>query len=224
MPKNNFTVRGLACTCSDLLKKRHAGTSPARYLWYEYRLSISFSRNAMKFIAHLFLVLLVTAACTKSEMKELQTYEGPLREIDNMELLYTEGGAVKATMKAAQVFEFANGDREFPKGIYMEFYDAFGQLESTLRADHAFFFKEENKWRGRGDVVVKNVLKNEQLNTEELFWKPSDQRIYTDKFVTIRQQTDVIAGEGMEAKQDLSDFEMKKVTGEFDVQDEEEQP
>ncbi len=48
---------------------------------------------------------------------------------------------------------------------------------------------------------MKNILKSEQLNTEELFWKPEEERIFTEKFVTIRQQGDVIYGEGMDAKQ-----------------------
>lgn len=172
---------------------------------------------------HFLLFLAVLAGCTTAELREPVEYTGPMREMDNMDMLYTEAGAVKAKMKSPQVFEFENGDREFPKGINMEFYDAQGKLESTLRADHAFFFKDQNQWRGRGNVVVNNVLKDEQLNTEELFWKPDEKRIFTDKFVTIRQQTDVIAGEGMEAKQDLSDFEMKRVTGEFEV-DEQEHP
>lgn len=175
----------------------------------------------MKILRFIFLLLLLQA-CGKTELKEPALYEGPLREVESMDLFYSENSAVKVKMKAALVYEFVNGDQEFPKGIYLEFYDAFGQLESTLKANHAFYFKEQKQWRGRGDVIVKNVLKQEQLNTEELFWKPEQEKIFTDKFVTIRQQGDVIYGEGMEAKQDLSDFEIKRVTGDFEVKEEEE--
>lgn len=167
------------------------------------------------------IVILSLTACSNTELKEPQEYKGPLREVENMELFYSESSQVKVKMKAPLVFMFLNDDREFPKGLYIEFYDIAGNLESTLKADHAYFFKEENKWRGRGDVVVKNILKNEQLNTEELFWKPAEEKIFTDKFVTIRQQGDVVYGEGMEAKQDLSDFEMKRVTGVIEVKEEE---
>ncbi|MCE2733984.1 MAG: LPS export ABC transporter periplasmic protein LptC [Cyclobacteriaceae bacterium] len=160
-----------------------------------------------------------TYACAPVENKEPQEYKGPLREVENMELFYTEENLVKVKMKAAMVYEFMDGDREFPKGIYMEFYDVTGRLESTLKANHAYFFKKENQWRGRGDVIVKNLLKDEQLNTEELFWKPIDKKIFTEKFVTIRQQRDVIYGQGMNAKQDLSDFEMQTVTGDFEVKE-----
>jgi LPS export ABC transporter protein LptC len=167
--------------------------------------------------AKVLLFSLLLIACGKTEVREPIIYEGPLREMEDMEMFYSQNSSVKVKMKTPLVHEFKNDDKEFPKGLYLEFYDIAGNLESTLTADHAFYFKEENKWRGRGNVVVKNVIKHEQLNTEELFWTPADQKIFTDKFVTIREQGNVIYGEGMKANQDLSDFEIKHVTGVIEV-------
>jgi LPS export ABC transporter protein LptC len=158
-------------------------------------------------------------SCKESELKEPVEYVGPLRKIQDVETFYTEKNTVKVKMIAGEVWEFENGDREFPKGLYIEFYNEFGKMESTLRSNHAYFFKKENQWRGRGKVEVKNIEKNEQLNTEELFWKPADEKIFTEKFVTIRQQGDVIYGQGLEAKQDMSDYVIKKVVGEFEVEE-----
>jgi LPS export ABC transporter protein LptC len=167
----------------------------------------------------LFTLLVTLASCNKTEIKEPIEYTGPLREIEKVELYYSENDHVKVKMTAPVVYEFQNGDREFPKGIYLEFYTETDQLESTLRANHAYYFKKENQWRGRGKVEVKNMAKNEQLNTEELFWEPQDERIHTDKFVTIRQQEDVIYGTGLEAKQDMSDYTITNPTGEFAVKE-----
>ncbi|HEY4654436.1 MAG TPA: LPS export ABC transporter periplasmic protein LptC [Cyclobacteriaceae bacterium] len=151
--------------------------------------------------------------CDDSGSKELLLYEGPVREAENVEHYYTENGRIKVKMIAEQLFEKQNGDREFPKGLYLEFYNEFGKLESTLRANQAYFFKEEDKWRGLGNVEVINVEKSEQLNTEELFWKQKEKKIYTDKFVTIRLQSDVIYGEGLDAAQDMSSYRILKPTG-----------
>jgi LPS export ABC transporter protein LptC len=167
----------------------------------------------------LTIVCFAAASCNQSEIKEPLVYDGPLRIGENVELYYTEDNLVKVKMQAPLVYEFENEDREFPKGLYLEFYDEFGKIESTLRANEAYYFKKENQWRGRGKVEVKNLEKNEQLNTEELFWKPAEEKIFTDKFVTIRQQTDVIYGQGLEAKQDMSDYIIKKPEGEFAVED-----
>ena len=166
-----------------------------------------------------FIILSFISACNQSEMKEPLVYDGPLRIGENVEMYYTEENQVKVKMIAAIVYEFESGDREFPKGLYLEFYNEFGKLESTLRANEAYYFKKENQWRGRGKVEVKNLEKNEQLNTEELFWKPADEKIFTDKFVTIRQESDVIYGQGLEAKQDMSDYVIKKPEGEFAVEE-----
>ena len=171
-------------------------------------------------VAFSFLAFLVVASgCSQSDMKEPLIYNGPLRIGEDVELYYTEDNRVKLKMIAALVYEFENGDREFPKGLYLEFYDEAGKMESTLRANEAYYFKKENQWRGRGKVEVKNLEKNEQLNTEELFWKPAEEKIFTDKFVTIRQQSDVIYGQGLEARQDMSDYIIKKPEGEFSVED-----
>lgn len=167
-------------------------------------------------------VISTLSSCTSNDLKEPVEYTGPLRKIEKVELYYTEKNAIKVKMIADEVFEFENGDREFPKGLYMEFYDESGKLESTLRANHAYFFKKENQWRGRGKVEVKNIAKNEQLTTEELFWKPAEEKIFTEKFVTIRQETDVIYGQGLEAKQDMSDYVIKEIQGTIDLKEEEE--
>jgi LPS export ABC transporter protein LptC len=166
-----------------------------------------------------FVVTLLVSACNTNDLKEPLEYTGPVRKAENIELYYTEKDRVKVKMVAAELHEFIGGDREFPKGIYLEFYDEFGKMESTLRANHAYFTKKENLWRGRGKVEVRNIAKKEQLNTEELFWKQTEERIYTDKFVTIRMQGDVIYGEGLEANQDMSEYVIKKPVGEFEVQE-----
>lgn len=167
----------------------------------------------------LLLFLLAGLSCTPQETAKPIAYTGPMREFENVEVLYTEKQTLKVKLQAKKIFEFQNGDREFPEGLYLEFYDETGKLTSTLQANTAFFFKTDLKWRGRGKVEVKNLDKNEQLNTEELFWKQDTKRIFTDKFVTIKQQTEVIYGTGLEAAQDLSDYTILKPEGEFEVKE-----
>ena len=167
----------------------------------------------------LCLACLIFLGCEPTENKQIILYEGPTKEGDRVELYYSEGEYQKVKMLADKYMELQNGDLEFPQGIYLEFYDDLGELSSTLRANTAYYFKEEDKWRGRGKVEVKNVLKNEQLNTEELFWKPDTKKIFTDKFVTIRLASEVIYGTGLDANQDLSSYTITKPAGEFVIED-----
>ncbi|HNT49569.1 MAG TPA: LPS export ABC transporter periplasmic protein LptC [Cyclobacteriaceae bacterium] len=161
--------------------------------------------------------LLLAVSCNSSETTIPVEYEGPLSEAENVTMQYAEKDRVKVVLTAAKILEFENGDEEFPEGISIEFYDELGNKTSTLRANDAYFFKEENKWRGRGNVEVVNTQKEEQLNTEELFWKPADKKIFTDKFVTIKLQSEVLYGTGLEANEDLSKYQIKNPEGEFVV-------
>ncbi len=167
----------------------------------------------------LLILLVVLASCEVKESPKPVIYEGPLREAENVEMIRAERERVRMILRAKKVQEFVNSDREFPEGIYIEFFDATGAKTSTLRANTAHYFKQENRWRGQGKVEVINIEKGQQLHTEELFWDPTKRKIYTDKFVTIKDQTDVIYGTGMIANQDLSNYSIKNITGTIGVND-----
>jgi LPS export ABC transporter protein LptC len=170
-------------------------------------------------------VISVTSMVSCDDAKGTKTdvvYNGPKREAENVTMLYTEKDMLKMKMTGKKVLEFENGDREFPEGLFLEFYDDQGKLISTLTANHAYFFKREYQWRGRGHVEVKNLETKEQLNTEELYWKPDTKRIFTDMFVTIREVGDVIYGRGLDAAQDLSDYTIRRPEGEFEASDDQE--
>lgn len=172
----------------------------------------------------LFVIALVLSSCEQKENPKPATYEGPMTEGEDVELLYVEKDVLQFKVIADKIQEFATGDREFPEGLYMEFYDQQGKVSSTLKANHAYYFSKDNQWRGRGNVEVKNIETDEQLNTEELFWKPDTKRIFTEKFVTIRQQRDIIYGTGLDAAQDLSDYRITKPEGELDINEGPDQP
>ena len=182
---------------------------------------ITKSPNAMRSLLSLSIAVLslLSSGSIKEAGKPI-VFDGPLREAEDVDMLYTEKDKIKVNMKAKKINEFQNGDQEYPEGIYLEFFDEFGKLSSTLRANQAFYFKQENKWRGRGKVEVKNIQKKQQLNTEELFWKPEAKKIFTEKFVTIRLENDeILYGTGLDAAQDLSTYTITKPEGEVFVKE-----
>lgn len=165
------------------------------------------------------LILSIVTSCgnTDKELEELKPYEGPTEEMTDMILYRSESATVRIKMVTPKLQQFASGDREFPEGIYIEFYDEQGVMTTTLTANEAKYFKEEDHWRGRGDVIIKNIENSQQLNTEELFWKPSEERMFNDKFVKITLPDQVLYGKGIEAKQDFSEYSIKQPEGEFYV-------
>ncbi len=167
----------------------------------------------------LFFLLSTLTTCKPKETSEPVEYVGPLREAYDIDMLYSEKDRIKVKMKAKRILEFKNGDQEFPDGLYLEFFNEFGVMTSSLKANQAYYFKKENQWRGRGKVEVKNIEKKQQLNTEELFWNPVTKKIFTEKFVTIKMETELIYGTGLEAVQDLSTYTIKKPEGDFEIKD-----
>jgi LPS export ABC transporter protein LptC len=176
-------------------------------------------RTKLFFFVGLWISMVLLPSCTTKEKPKPVIYDGPLRKAENITMHYAEKQRLKVVLTAKKINEFQNGDQEFPEGIYLEFYDEKGNITSTLRANEAFHFKQENKWRGRGNVVVINLEKEQQLNTEELFWLPATRKIFTDKFVTITDHQDVIHGTHLKANQDLSNYSLRETTGEVSVKD-----
>lgn len=167
-------------------------------------------------------VIFLFPACEKLDEKaaEIEPYTGPLQEAENVELYYSESATVKVKLVAGKMLEFANGNQEFPEGLYLEFYDENGKMTSTLKANEALYVKEEEKWRGRGNVEIKSIENNQELKTEELFWKPNEEKMFTDQRVIITLPDQVLYGKGLVAKQDFSSYEITEPEGVFYLEDE----
>ncbi|MGC4020863.1 MAG: hypothetical protein QM734_02430 [Cyclobacteriaceae bacterium] len=77
--------------------------------------------NLKKVIFSLFALSFLWSCSTKENARPVM-YEGPQRQAENVTMHYTEKEHVKMILQAKKVNEFQNGDREFPEGIYLEFY------------------------------------------------------------------------------------------------------
>lgn len=149
-------------------------------------------------------------------------YEGPVYELKDIETLYSDSAIVRLLLKAPTQLEYLNKDREFPDGLYLEFYEPDGTRSSTLRSNYCYYYREQDRWRVLGDVVVKSFINNEQLNTEELYWEPQKEIVYTDKFVRVETEGRILMGEGLEARQDFSWWKIEKGKGDIFLEESDE--
>ena len=65
----------------------------------------------------------------------------------------------------------------------------------------------------KDSVLLINLLDDRKLVTEELYWKPAENRVYNDKFVKITTGKQLLYGTGLEAKDDFSDYEIQNPQG-----------
>ncbi len=170
-----------------------------------------------------FLVLFVIglSSCLEEAqiISEEDIYRGPSAEAVDIETLYSDSARLRVKLKAHKQLEYDNGNREFPEGIFIEFYNEKEELATTLKANHAVYEKASEIYTGTGDVVVIDLLQNKQLNTEKLHWSRRKREVYTDNFVKIQTPDEVLMGEGLTAAEDFSRYEIHKPTGTFTVKE-----
>ncbi|WP_375579402.1 LPS export ABC transporter periplasmic protein LptC [Marivirga tractuosa] len=162
-----------------------------------------------------FLFVLTIFACSSGleKNKNFEKYTGPIMEADTIEILYSDSAKVRVKVKASKQYEFENGDREFPNDIFIEFYEPDGTMSSTLEANSAYFTKETQIYKAEGDVEVIGYIEPRKLNSEELYWEPEKEEIYTETFVRIQSEDQISTGTGLRAKQDFSSYRILKPSG-----------
>ncbi len=166
------------------------------------------NRLTLLFSSSWFCIILIWGGCInkEAELKEVQEYTGPFVELGPATTYYSDSAIVKMKMEAPRQLELGNGDREFPEGLHMQFYDEFGTPTSTLRANYCYYTSKEDLYKATGNVVIINTVTGDRLDTEELFWNKTKEIVFTEKFVKIVKDGQLQTGDGLEAKQDFSHY------------------
>ncbi|AMR28130.1 hypothetical protein A0257_14230 [Hymenobacter psoromatis] len=170
-------------------------------------------------MAGLLLAGLLTAGChQKDDVVKRIIYNGPQLETENVVTLLSDSARlhIRLTAPLEQVFE--NSDRLYPKGAIVTVYDKPGKIVvNTIKARWAKFDNAKQLYILRGAVKVANVPEKQQLNTEELFYNVSQQKIYTDSdmFVRVQTPTEVLTGYGLTANQNFSRYGIHRPKGVF---------
>lgn len=161
----------------------------------------------------LFIILTLTSVSCREDVdaSAFQVYDGPLNTAIDIHLMHSDSAVVRSEIRAAKQLEFSNGNIEFPEGIDIQFFEVDGTLSTTMKADKGYYLKTENLYKGIGNVQVNNILKDQRLQSEELYWNPSEKKIYTETFVTIQEKQTLFNGTGMEADESFSKYKLKKV-------------
>lgn len=185
-----------------------------------YLKSITPVKNTViRFTLGILSLLPVSCSDNQANVNDMKPYTGPLVEVNDMKTFYSDSAIVRVMVEAKKQLEYENGNSEFPEGIYIEFYKVDGRISSTLKANKGYYNKEKNLYTARENVVVNSFEKNQKLNTEELHWKPDEDKIFTDKFVRIETEDEILMGEGLTSNQDFTDYHILNPTGELEIKE-----
>ena len=142
-----------------------------------------------------------------AEAESLVLEETPVQTVDSMFIVHTENGEIQLRMEAdlMQRFETDTLSYEvFPKGFAVYGYTDGELLETEIVSDQARHLKYKDgreKWEAFGNVVVKNLINQEVMETDTLYWDQKNEKIHTDCYVRLYSPDGFMQGYGMESDQ-----------------------
>ncbi len=161
----------------------------------------------MKFIL-IILALLFISGCGEKKVKpvvntSIKAGKIPSQESWDDTVMFTDSGQTKAILYAGHLSVFDSPPETIlDDSIKIDFFNPAGEMTTVLTA-----------LRGKVDNVTKNLYAIDSvvavsdsgvtLKTQQLMWRNKDQKIVTDKFVTITSPKEQIQGYGFESDQSL---------------------
>lgn len=175
------------------------------------------------FLPCIFFLLIACENSLKEVAEVTDQFKTAVETIKKANIVYSEQANVRVELEAPLLLRHKTKKPyiEFPKGLQVTFYDEELQISSTLTADHAIRYEKEQRTVLTNNVVWENIQKKEKLETEELVWNEHKQKIASEKFVKISTPTEIVFGEGFTANQDFSRYQIKKLKGTIQVDENE---
>jgi LPS export ABC transporter protein LptC len=93
------------------------------------------------------------------------------------------------------------------------------QPKSEITANYGISWDNKHTMEARGNVVVRNFQKHEQLNTESLVYDQVAKKVSTKDFVKITTPDRIIIGTGMESDELFDNWVIRDVTSTIFVEE-----
>jgi LPS export ABC transporter protein LptC len=177
------------------------------------------------FIAAIIIIAGIVVSCEnkidiipKSDLLTL-----PSITVKNFETVFTDSGKLQLILSSPKMEQYNSTDfpySEFREGIKVVIYNGKTEPVGLVTAKYAKFTNTNNTWELKDSVVVVNE-NNDKLETEVLFWDQGKDLIYTDRFVKITNEDQIIQGFGFESDSHLQNRKIKKVSATIYFKDEE---
>lgn len=157
-----------------------------------------------------FLVSLLVVLSCKGKAVPEDDAEGfliPVQVVDSMNIINTTNGVLESRMEATVMERYETDTLSFDlfkNGFAVYSYNEEGRLETVISANTARHYKYSDnteKWEAFGNVVVKNIIKNETMETDTIYWNRSEEKIYTHRYVKMYSKDGFMQGYGMQSDQ-----------------------
>jgi LPS export ABC transporter protein LptC len=133
----------------------------------------------------------------------------------DFQTIFTDSGKLQLILTAPLMEKYNTGEfpyTEFRFGMVAVYYNGNKLPVGSTSSKYARFNQTENLWILKDSVVVINES-GDKLETELLNWDQTKDLIYTDRFVKITNEDQIIMGTGFESDPRLVKRRIKKVIG-----------
>ena len=162
-----------------------------------------------KMIATATAVAFIVFSCKGKldEAEVLDLKETPVQTVDDMFIVQTNNGIIQMRAEAPLMERYERDTLSFelfPRGFFVYGYTEDEKLETEIVADKARHLKYDDgreSWEAFGNVVIKNLIKQEVMETDTLYWDQKNERIYTHCYVRLYSPDGFMQGYGMESDQ-----------------------
>lgn len=169
--------------------------------------------------------MVLLASCgSHHEPVKLKEFDGkfPDESASDMHMVFSEEGVTSFEIYAKTLNKYV-GDTTYmdcPDGITIYSYDEFGNKQSVLTADYAISVEVPSRMEASKNVVIKDLVKNEMIETEQIIWDKDRKVIYS--VVSVKQTKadgSVNYGDGFEADERFTKYKVFNPRGEMIVED-----
>ena len=178
------------------------------------------------FLFFSFALLLV--GCGGNSMESMEQFaddgvDHPISTSKNVKVILSDSGNVKIIMRAPLVERFTQNEEEpydlLSEGMHVDFLDSLGNVDANVTCEHAIHYPQKKILILTKNVQVYNV-DGDKLNSEYLVWNSKTEKITSNDFVKITTGDEIIYGNGFEADQDFTNYQISDIKGVISIDDE----
>ena len=165
----------------------------------------------------MFLVAFISfVSCSEEKVKpkiEESKIQGeiPIHESWNSKIVFSREGKLKAILYANHLKKYELQKITFLEGVKVDFYNNAQKKTTTLTSKYGKVDDSTMDMYAIDSVVAVNDS-GTVLKTSQLMWRNKDQKILTDKFVSIKSKEEIIEGYGFESDQHLNNYVIYNIT------------
>lgn len=160
--------------------------------------------NIIKVAIILVIATFVVSCSDNKNIEKLDLNSIPRQTVVNMRAVQSQNGLLQMRMEAPLMERFENDTTSFElfsKGFDVKGFNEEGFLETQITSNQAKHTttRRNEKWEAYGNVVIKNFIKGEMMETDTLYWDRERKIIFTHCFVKMYSQDGYMQGYGMES-------------------------